>query len=129
VARLQQATGAAAITILKLMTDLNTPAAFRLRLPSRSLIIRSRQLNWRISKLELRRSKRLPQTQIGGDELTVRTRLLERLKRLEACLPSDEGPQKAPLPEWLMEEYEKLGLRIDSLGRIERVGLDSNDLR
>ena len=31
IARLQQATGAAAITVLKLMTDVNVPAAIRLR--------------------------------------------------------------------------------------------------
>jgi transposase-like protein len=31
IARLQQATGAAAITLLKLMTDVNAPAAVRLR--------------------------------------------------------------------------------------------------
>jgi len=57
----------------------------------------------------------------------MRTRLLERLKQLEARLPSDVASRKASLPEWLKEEYQKIGPRFDSLGRIERVGLDSSD--
>jgi len=50
----------------------------------------------------------------------IRRDLARRLNKLETRLPIDEGPQKPPFPAWLMEEWEKQGLRFDSLGRPDR---------
>ncbi len=59
VARLQQATGAAGITILKLMTDTNVPPAVDSELRSAFLITRSRELSWRILRRGWRRWNKL----------------------------------------------------------------------
>ena len=50
----------------------------------------------------------------------MRSQILQRLRMLEARLPPESGPKKAPLPEWLMEEFQKEGVRFNSLGLPDR---------
>jgi hypothetical protein len=43
--------------------------------------------------------------------------LWSRLRDLEAWMPRTNVPPKAFMPDWLMHEYEKEGVRFDSSGQ------------
>jgi hypothetical protein len=50
-------------------------------------------------------------------------RLNLRLKALEKWLPDETNPPKALLPEWLLEDFRRQGIRFDASGRPEKSSL------
>jgi hypothetical protein len=54
----------------------------------------------------------------------MRQRLNSRLKALEKWLPDETKPPKAPLPEWLMEEFRQQGIRFDAFGLPEKSSIE-----
>ena len=54
----------------------------------------------------------------------MRQRLNSRLKALEKWLPDETKPPKAPLPEWLMEEFRQQGIRFDAFGLPEKSSME-----
>ena len=54
----------------------------------------------------------------------MRQRLNLRLKALEKRLPDETKPQKALLPEWLMEDLRQQGVRFDASGLPEKSSLE-----
>src|ERR1700694_3128461 len=53
----------------------------------------------------------------------MRHRLYLRLKALEKWLPDETKPDKALLPEWLMEDLRQQGIRFDASGLPEKSSL------
>lgn len=84
VARMQQAPGATASVVLKLMTDPNVPAPSSFGQPSASLITPSRESIWKISRHASSSWSELRRHRGAGDKTMSRGNLARRLKRLEA---------------------------------------------
>jgi hypothetical protein len=59
----------------------------------------------------------------------MRQRLNLRLKALEKWLSDETKPHKAPLPEWLIEEYRQQGIQFDASGRPEKNSIEENRRR
>ena len=114
-ARLQQASGAAASVLLKMMVDQNSPASTRVRaaqavLDRAAKAIELEDLEVRVAELE-RSMAAKPQ----GYEM--QKQLLFRINALEQRLPDEAGATKTVSPEWLIEELRKQGFRFDASGR------------
>ena len=58
----------------------------------------------------------------------MRQRLNLRLKALEKWLPDETKPHKALLPEWLVEDLRKQGIRFDASGLPEKSSIEEKAL-